>query len=84
MGTGQVSVRARARRISAIVGWIVLPACLAPVPAFAYIDPGSGGMLLQMLSPIVAMIIGALMFVRERIKTVMRSAVRNTIRIFAR
>lgn len=37
------------RRPSAAYGLLAALAVLAPAPAYAYIDPGAGGMMLQLL-----------------------------------
>ena len=34
-------------------------------PAFAYIDPNAGGMLFQLLAPLIAALVGAWMFLRR-------------------
>ena len=38
---------------------------LCPVPARAYIDPNAGGMLFQLLAPLLAAIVGAWLFLRR-------------------
>jgi hypothetical protein len=43
---------------------------LTPVPALAYIDPNTGGMLFQMLAPLLAAVTGAWLFARDKIKAV--------------
>jgi hypothetical protein len=43
-------------------------ALLSPLPAMAYIDPNTGGMIFQVLAPILAMITSAWLFARDRIK----------------
>jgi hypothetical protein len=47
--------------------WLAL-VLLAPLPAMAYIDPNTGGMLFQMLAPLLAGITGAWLFARDKIK----------------
>ena len=47
--------------------WLLLLA-LSPAPALAYIDPNTGGMLFQMLAPLLAGITGAWLFARDKIK----------------
>ena len=47
--------------------WLLLLA-LSPLPALAYIDPNTGGMIFQVLAPILAMITSAWLFLRDRIK----------------
>jgi len=51
--------------------WLVLSACLLailqPAPAFAYIDPSSGGLLFQILAPLFAAIVGGWVFLRRAI-----------------
>ena len=49
--------------------WLLLLA-LSPLPALAYIDPNTGGMIFQVLAPILAMITSAWLFLRDRIKAV--------------
>ncbi|MFG6468702.1 hypothetical protein [Roseateles sp. BYS87W] len=34
-------------------------------PAFAYIDPNAGGLLFQMLAPVVAAVVGGWLFLRR-------------------
>ena len=36
-----------------------------PVPAWAYIDPNAGGLLLQLLAPLFAALIGGWLFLRR-------------------
>jgi hypothetical protein len=36
-----------------------------PAPAWAYIDPNAGGMLLQLLAPLFAAVVGAWVFLRR-------------------
>ena len=38
---------------------------LTSSPAFAYIDPNAGGMLFQLLAPLVAAIVGVWLFLRR-------------------
>jgi hypothetical protein len=45
-------------------------ALLSPLPAMAYIDPNTGGLIFQVLAPILAMITSAWLFARDRIKAV--------------
>jgi hypothetical protein len=40
---------------------------LAPMPAFAYIDPNTGGLLFQLLTPILTIIGGIFVFMRDAI-----------------
>ena len=47
---------------------LLFVALLAPLPAFAYIDPNTGGMIFQILAPILAMITSAWLFLKDRIK----------------
>jgi len=47
--------------------WLLLLA-VSPLPALAYIDPNTGGMIFQVLAPILAMITSAWLFLRDRIK----------------
>ncbi|MEC9369106.1 MAG: hypothetical protein VX871_10505 [Pseudomonadota bacterium] len=42
-------------------------ALVCAAPAQAYIDPNAGGFLFQMLSPLLAIGAGALLFLRDRI-----------------
>jgi hypothetical protein len=37
-------------------------------PAQAYIDPSGGGLLFQVLSPLLALIVGVAVFLRDRVK----------------
>lgn len=41
-----------------------------PLPASAYIDPNTGGMILQMLAPIIAAIAGAWLFAKDYIRRI--------------
>ena len=43
---------------------------LAPVPALAYIDPNTGGMIFQIRAPILAIITSAWRFLRDRIRAI--------------
>lgn len=45
-----------------------LPVAFVSFPAFAYIDPNTGGMILQMLAPIIAAIAGAWLFAKDYIR----------------
>ncbi len=47
--------------------WLLV-AILSPLPAMAYIDPNTGGMIFQMLAPLLAGITGAWLFARDKIK----------------
>jgi hypothetical protein len=38
---------------------------LSPVPAFAYIDPNAGGMLYQLLFPLLAAIVSIYVFLKQ-------------------
>lgn len=49
--------------LSAMLAWTLIPAT-----AFAYIDPNTGGMLFQILAPLIAAITSAWLFARDRIK----------------
>ena len=48
--------------------WFLIVLC-TPLPALAYIDPNTGGMIFQVLAPILAMITSAWLFLRDRIKS---------------
>ena len=54
---------------------------LLPLPAFAYVDPNAGGLLLQLLAPLFAAIAGAWLFLRRWIADWFRRARR---RLFGR
>lgn len=41
-------------------------------PAFAYIDPNAGGMLFQLLAPLLAAFVGGWLFLRRWITTLAR------------
>ncbi|MGQ0621353.1 MAG: hypothetical protein ACT4QA_15750 [Panacagrimonas sp.] len=41
-----------------------------PTAAWAYIDPNTGGMILQMLAPIIAAIAGAWLMAKDYIKRI--------------
>jgi hypothetical protein len=43
-------------------------------PAFAYIDPNAGGMLFQLLAPVMAAIVGGWLFLRRWISEWARRA----------
>ena len=43
-----------------------------PVPAWAYIDPNAGGLLLQLLAPLFAAVIGGWLFLRRWIADLAR------------
>lgn len=45
--------------------WVALLTLLQPLPVWAYIDPNAGGMLLQLLAPLFAAIIGGWLFLRR-------------------
>ena len=49
---------------------LLLVVLLTPLPALAYIDPNTGGMIFQILAPILAMITSAWLFMKDRIKAV--------------
>lgn len=51
--------------------WIGL-ASFAP-PAFAYIDPNTGGYLFQLLAPLVAIVMSAWIFCANQVKAIWRS-----------
>jgi len=51
-------------------GLLLLTIVLTPVPALAYIDPNTGGMIFQMLAPLLAAITGAWLFAKDKIKAV--------------
>ena len=55
-------------RILFLRSWFVL-VLLTPIPALAYIDPNTGGLIFQVLAPIIAMITSAWLFLRDRIKS---------------
>jgi hypothetical protein len=38
---------------------------LCPASAWAYIDPNAGGMLFQLLAPLIAAVVGAWLFLRR-------------------
>lgn len=46
-------------------------------PAFAYIDPNAGGMLFQLLAPVMAAIVGGWLFLRRWISDIARRAWRR-------
>ena len=46
---------------------------LQPAPAFAYIDPSSGGLLFQILAPLFAAIVGGWVFLRRAIARLLHS-----------
>ena len=51
------------RNLAALTAvWVVL---LCPTAAWAYIDPNAGGMLFQLLAPVIAAIVGAWLFLRR-------------------
>lgn len=45
---------------------------LASMPAHAYIDPNAGGMLFQLLAPVLAGIVGVWLFLRQWISALAR------------
>ena len=47
---------------------LLLVVLLTPLPALAYIDPNTGGMIFQILAPILAMVTSAWLFLKDRIK----------------
>jgi hypothetical protein len=47
---------------------LLVLALLTPLPALAYIDPNTGGMIFQILAPILAMVTSAWLFLKDRIK----------------
>lgn len=49
---------------------LFLSALSAPTAAWAYIDPNTGGMILQMLAPIIAAIAGAWIMAKDYIKRI--------------
>lgn len=49
-------------------------------PAHAYIDPNAGGMLFQLLAPVMAAIVGGWLFLRRWISDVARRAWRRLTR----
>lgn len=51
---------------------LALLALLQPLPAWAYIDPNAGGMLLQLLAPLFAALIGGWLFLRRWIADLAR------------
>jgi hypothetical protein len=46
-------------------------------PAYAYIDPNAGGMLFQLLAPVLAAIVGGWLFLRRWISEIVRRAWRR-------
>lgn len=48
------------------ISWLLT--AFVSFPAFAYIDPNTGGMILQMLAPIIAAIAGAWLFAKDYIR----------------
>jgi hypothetical protein len=50
--------------------WLVL--LWQPASAWAYIDPNAGGMLLQLLAPLFAAVVGAWLFLRRWISDQIR------------
>jgi hypothetical protein len=44
---------------------LLLLALLLPWPAWAYVDPNAGGVLLQLLTPLFAAVAGAWLFFRR-------------------
>ena len=55
-------------------GWLAMAALLLlmPASAYAYIDPNAGGMLLQLLAPVFAAIIGGWLFLRRWLIALLR------------
>jgi len=58
-----------------IAGFIVLVLCLYTYtsPAFAYIDPNTGGYIFQLLAPLVAIVTSVWMFFSDQVKAIWRS-----------
>lgn len=51
---------------------IAMLVLLQPMPAWAYIDPNAGGMLLQLLAPLFAAVVGGWLFLRRWIADLAR------------
>ncbi len=45
---------------------------LLPAPAWAYVDPNAGGLLLQLLAPVFAAVVGGWLFLRRWIADLTR------------
>ena len=54
--------------IQRTLAYCLLAALLTPLPALAYIDPNTGGMIFQVMAPIVAMIASAWLFLRDKVR----------------
>jgi hypothetical protein len=52
-------------RIDALVSFMLLLSATAP--AYAYIDPNSGGLLFQILAPLMAVLAASVGFARRRL-----------------
>jgi len=48
----------------------LLAALLAPRTALAYIDPNTGGMIFQILAPLLAMLTSGWLFFKDRISAI--------------
>lgn len=46
---------------------LILGLAIIPAPAFAYIDPNAGGLLFQILTPLLAVLGAGLVFAREQV-----------------
>ena len=56
-------------RATVLIAMLVL---LQPIPAWAYIDPNAGGILLQLLAPLFAAVVGGWLFLRRWIADLAR------------
>lgn len=52
---------------------LTIALALFAAPAFAYIDPNTGGYLFQLLAPLVAILISAWVFLSDKIKAIWHS-----------
>lgn len=49
---------------------LILVLAVIPVPAFAYIDPNAGGLLFQILTPLLAVLGAGIVFAREQVSRI--------------
>lgn len=51
----------------------IIVSALFATPAFAYIDPNTGGYIFQLLAPLVAIAVSVWIFFANQVKTIWRS-----------
>ena len=72
----KLSIMAFRNKYPVALPFVVLCTCIYTSPAFAYIDPNTGGYIFQLLAPLVAILTSLWIFCSHQVKALWRSIIR--------